>query len=95
MAEMTRLHVDSGVLRSEGIEGVGWGLGMAVVADAEASMIPDRNGDYWWSGYFGTTFLVSPSTGLVAVVLSQNEPGPHSDLPVALYMIQGLAQGVW
>ncbi len=89
--EMTRLHLREGVLASEDIDGLGWGLGMAVVADADATPFGDRNGDFFWSGYFGTTFFVSPSTGLVGVVLSQNEPGPYSDLPIALYMVQGLA----
>ena len=88
---MTRLHVDSGVLASEDIDGLGWGLGMAVVADADATPFGDRNGDFFWSGYFGTTFFVSPSTGLVGVVLSQNEPGPHSDLPIGVYGVQTLA----
>ena len=85
------LQVAGGVLEEEGIEGLGWGLGIAVVADADASMLGDRDGDFWWSGYFGTTFFISPSTGLVGVVLSQNEPGPHSNLPLVLYGVQSLA----
>ncbi len=90
--QMIQLHVPEGVLAAEGIEGIGWGLGMQVVADAEASLLGDRNGDYGWSGYFGTTFWVSPSTNMVGVVLSQNEPGPHSDLPIGIYVVQSLAQ---
>lgn len=89
--EMTRLHVPGGVLADEGIEGLGWGLGMAVVADEDASLPLDRNGDFWWSGYYGTTFFVSPSTGLVGVILSQNEPGEYSGLPVEVYILQGVA----
>jgi CubicO group peptidase (beta-lactamase class C family) len=89
--QMRSLQVPDGVLLAEGIEGLGWGLGMAVVADAEASLIPGRDGDFWWGGYFGTTFFVSPESGLVGVILSQNEPGPYSDRPVALYILQGLA----
>jgi CubicO group peptidase (beta-lactamase class C family) len=50
------------------------------------------NGDFWWSGYYGTTFFVSPETGLVGVVLAQNEPVvPHSPLPYAGYVAQALA----
>jgi len=89
--DMTRLHVPNGVLADEGIEGVGWGLGMAVVADADLSVTPDRTGDFWWSGYYGTTFFVSPSTGLVGVILTQNEPGEYSPRPVEVYVIQGIA----
>jgi CubicO group peptidase (beta-lactamase class C family) len=85
------LHVPDGVLAESDIQGLGWGLGMAVVADEDASLTPDRTGDFWWSGYLGTTFFVSPSTGLVGVVLSQNEPGEFSGLPMQVYVIQGLA----
>jgi len=88
---MRRLHVPGGVLAAEDIEGLGWGLGMAVVADADASLTPDRTGDFWWSGYYGTTFFVSPETGLVGVIMSQNEPGEFSGLPIEIYVIQGIA----
>jgi CubicO group peptidase (beta-lactamase class C family) len=89
--DMTRLHLPDGVLADVDIEGLGWGLGMAVVADEERTLMPDRTGDFWWSGYFGTTFVVSPSTGLVGVVLTQNEPGEFTGLPYQVYIIQGIA----
>jgi CubicO group peptidase (beta-lactamase class C family) len=79
------------VLIDEGIEGLGWGLGMAVVVDGDATANFDRTGDYWWSGFYGTTFFVSPSTGLVGVVLSQNQPGPYSPTPYVVYLAQALA----
>jgi CubicO group peptidase (beta-lactamase class C family) len=88
---MTRLHVPDGVLADVDIDGLGWGLGMAVVADEERTLTPDRTGDFWWSGYFGTTFVVSPSTGLVGVVYTQNEPGEFSGLPYQVYILQGVA----
>ncbi len=89
--EMRRIHVPGGVLASQDIEGLGWGLGMAVVADADASVVPDRTGDFWWSGYYGTTFFVSPQTGLVGVILTQNEPGEFSGLNFQVYVVQGMA----
>ena len=88
---LSQLHVPDGVLASEGIEGLGWGLGMSVMANAEASVLAGHDGDFGWAGYFGTTFFISPSSGLVGVVLSQNEPGPHSDLPISVYVVQSLA----
>jgi len=36
---MLQLHVPEGVLLREGIEGLGWGLGWSIVADAEASVM--------------------------------------------------------
>ena len=91
LQDMQSLHVASGVLTEEGIDGIGWGLGFAVVADADASLTPDRTGDFWWAGYFGTHFFVSPESGLVGVLLSQNEPNEHSEHPIALYVAQALA----
>ena len=94
---MRQPHVPSGVLEggapgaSIAIEGLGWGLGVSVVVDADGTPFTDRNGDFWWAGYFGTTFFVSPETNLVGVILSQNEPGPHSDMPIGIYVAQGLA----
>ncbi|MCH8489792.1 MAG: beta-lactamase family protein [Oceanicaulis sp.] len=35
-----------------------------------------RTGDLGWGGYFDTAFVVSPSTGVVAVIMAQEEPGP-------------------
>lgn len=88
---MTHAHVGSGVLAEEDIEGLGWGFGLAVVVDSEKTQMPDRSGDFWWSGYYGTTFFVSPSTGLAGVVLTQNQPGPYSPRPYAIYLAQAFA----
>jgi CubicO group peptidase (beta-lactamase class C family) len=51
----------------------------------------DRTGDFWWSGYYGTTFFVSPESGLVGLVLTQNQPGPFSDLPYTVFLAQAFA----
>lgn len=82
---MTRPHLEGGVLQGQGMEGLGWGLGMAVVVDADATPVPDHAGDFWWAGYFGTYFGVSRELDLVSVVFSQYEPGPHTDLPLAVH----------
>jgi CubicO group peptidase (beta-lactamase class C family) len=92
VAEMTRPHIESGVLTSEGLEGLGWGLGLSVVVDADASITIDRDGDFWWAGYFGTYWSVSPEADLVSVVFSQHEPGLHSDLQFAPGAAASLAQ---
>lgn len=91
VAEMTRLHVKSGVLEEMGIEGLGWGLGFCVVADDQKTMMPATNGDFWWSGRFGTQFWISPTHRTVVVVMQQTERGPYSDLPFAPSIVQALA----
>ncbi len=96
VADLRRPHVPSGVLEasvpgSPSMEGLGWGLGVSVVVDPEGTPFVDRAGDYWWAGYFGTSFFVSPESGLVGVMLAQNEPGPHSGLPLQVYVAQALA----
>ena len=91
VAHMTHPHIESGVLTDMGIEGLGWGLGLAVVVDSDSTLNIDRDGDFWWSGYYGTTFFVSPETGLAGVILSQNQPGPFSGWPVAVHLSQAFA----
>ena len=63
IADMTKLHMPEGVLGTVGAQGIGWGLGMAVTADGDTALIPSNTGDYYWAGYYGTIFFVSPTTG--------------------------------
>ena len=88
--EMTRLHVASGVLEEE-MDGLGWGLGFCVVADADATLTPDSDGDFWWAGRFGTQFWISPEKDTIVVVMQQTERGPYSDLPITPAIVQMLA----
>jgi CubicO group peptidase (beta-lactamase class C family) len=91
VAEMTRLHLKEGVFEDRDVKGLGWGLGMSVLASEDAAL-PGHLGDFGWGGYYGTTFFVSPSTGMVGVVLSQNEMSEFSDdYQTQIYVLQGLA----
>jgi len=91
VALMSTPQVYSGVLEDQDIEGLGWGLGVAIAVDSDATPMVDRDGDFWWSGLYGTTFFISPETDLVGVVLSQNEPSPYSRLPYAVYIAPAFA----
>jgi len=88
---MTRAHVASGPLEDQDIEGEGWGLGLAVVVDSDATPLIDRDGDFWWSGYYGTSFFVSPEAGLVGVILTQSQPGPFNRMPYVLFLAPAFA----
>ncbi len=88
---MTQAHVTSGVLPEEDLGDLGWGFGIAVVIDADTTPMPDRNGDFWWAGYYSTTFFVSPETGLAGIVLAQDEPGPDGDRAHAVHIASAFA----
>jgi CubicO group peptidase (beta-lactamase class C family) len=51
--------------------GLGFGLGVSPVIDHRHVPQANRNGDYTWPGVLDTNWMVSPSTGVVAVVLAQ------------------------
>lgn len=59
----------------DGMAGLTYGLGFGIVlpaAEGETAMgIP---GDYGWGGFFDTDFFVSPASGLVAVMMTQELP---------------------
>ncbi|MAG30351.1 MAG: serine hydrolase [Deltaproteobacteria bacterium] len=88
---MKRLEVASGVLEIFEIEGLGFGLGVSVVADQARTVMASRNGDFWWSGAYGTHFWVSPETGVALVVLQQNEMSETGGPPIVPFLVQQLA----
>ncbi len=51
--------------------GLGFGLGVSPVIDFRRMPQAQRDGDYTWPGVLDTNWMVSPSTGVVAVVLAQ------------------------
>ncbi len=91
ISDMTLPHVKKGVFARRDVKGLGWGLGVGVVVN-EDSTLPSKLGDIFWGGYYGTTFFISPSTGLVGVILSQNEMSQHSGgYQTPIYAIQAIA----
>jgi CubicO group peptidase (beta-lactamase class C family) len=80
IALMRQPHIQSGVLSTQ-VDGMGFGFGVGVVMDSEKTILLDRTEDFFWSGFYGTNFFVSPQSGLVAVIMSQNQPPPASPWP--------------
>jgi len=80
IALMRQPHIQSGVLSTQ-VDGMGFGFGVGVVMDSEKTILMDKTEDFFWSGFYGTNFFVSPQSGLVAVIMSQNQPPPASPWP--------------
>jgi len=71
---MTSDHASAGAMGrayGEKWRGLGFGLGVSPVIDHRHVPQANRNGDYTWPGVLDTNWMVSPSTGIVAVVLAQ------------------------
>ncbi|MFF4535296.1 serine hydrolase domain-containing protein [Streptomyces aureus] len=68
--------------REDGNAGLGFGLGVSVVVDQEATRSPSSEGAFGWSGVATTTFWVDPRRDLTVQFLSQLRPkGSHSVFP--------------
>ncbi len=78
---MTRNHLP-GDLTSMGqprfreyrLDGVGFGLGFAVMLDPARAQMMTSPGEYTWGGIASTTFWVDPAEDLVALYLTQLMP---------------------
>ena len=70
-------------------EGIGYGLGMAVVIDAPATQLLRSRGEYFWGGAASTAFWIDPSEDLFVVLMTQLTPSTfyplRHELRVATY----------
>lgn len=80
---MTRNHLpggqDLGTLSTGGfaettLDGVGFGLGFAVVDDPIPSRVPSSAGEYYWGGVASTAFWVDPVEEVTALLFTQLMP---------------------
>ncbi|NJC72970.1 beta-lactamase family protein [Planosporangium thailandense] len=80
---MTRNHLphghDLGELSTGGfaettLDGMGFGLGFAVVEDPIPSRVPSSVGEYYWGGMASTAFWVDPVEELTALLFTQLIP---------------------
>ncbi|MFI1731534.1 serine hydrolase domain-containing protein [Streptomyces acidicola] len=60
--------------RLPGNAGVGFGLGVSVVIDPEATETPSSRGTFGWSGVATTTFWVDPARDLTVQFMTQVRP---------------------
>jgi CubicO group peptidase (beta-lactamase class C family) len=70
-------------------EGIGYGLGMAVVIDAPTTQLIRSNGEYFWGGAASTAFWIDPAEEMFVVFMTQLTPSSfypiRSELRVATY----------
>jgi CubicO group peptidase (beta-lactamase class C family) len=66
-------HLGPNVDRSHALlaPGYGFGLGFGVRLQYGLATTPGSVGDYFWGGWAGTTFKVSPQDSLFAIFLTQ------------------------
>ena len=57
-----------------GNAGLGFGLGVSVVIDADRTESPESEGSYGWTGAGGTTFWVDPRNDLTVQFMTQLRP---------------------
>jgi CubicO group peptidase (beta-lactamase class C family) len=83
IAFMTRNHLpggaDLGTVSSGGFaetifDGVGFGLGFAVVLDPTPGRVPITEGSYYWGGLASTAFWIDPAEELTAIFMTQLVP---------------------
>ena len=55
-------------------EGIGFGLGFAVVLDPARAQVLAAPGEYYWNGAASTAFFVSPAEDLTVIFLTQLMP---------------------
>jgi len=77
IALMSSNHVpDDALFKFWGADsrGLGYGLGVGMIIDAASSPQAGFSGDYSWGGLWDTHWIVSPRTGIVAVLMTQVDP---------------------
>jgi CubicO group peptidase (beta-lactamase class C family) len=71
------------------MEGIGFGLGFAVLLDPAAAQVLGTPGEYYWGGAASTAFFVSPAEDLIMIFLTQLMPSSsypfRRELRAAIY----------
>jgi CubicO group peptidase (beta-lactamase class C family) len=87
VAYMTRNHLPGGadldeigrpISADRTYQGIGFGLGVAVVVDAAAAKTLTHEGEFAWSGLAGTAFYVDPAAEVTAMFFTQALPSPRT-----------------
>jgi CubicO group peptidase (beta-lactamase class C family) len=74
--------------------GQGFGLGFGINCEPGLSPLPGSKGDYYWTGIFGTSFLIDPKEQLIAIMMNQTPPSTLM-LPYQYRMRHFVYQAIW
>lgn len=75
VSAMTRVHVGPDRMpEAMTAANLGFGYSVGVVYEGTGSAATGYPADFGWGGYFDTDFFVSPSRGVVAIILAQEQP---------------------
>jgi CubicO group peptidase (beta-lactamase class C family) len=58
----------------------GFGLGFGITTKEGSKKWLSSPGNFWWSGYFSTSFWIDPVEDLVAVLMTQKHPDRHGEI---------------
>ncbi len=75
--EMTEMMPVTTTFNEAGYAGVGFGLGVAVMADLAHAALPGTVGDFSWGGAAGTYFFCDPKEDLAVVFMTQVLAAPE------------------
>ncbi|HVU55941.1 MAG TPA: serine hydrolase domain-containing protein [Puia sp.] len=59
-----------------------FGLGFGITSELSGARGPRQAGSFSWGGYFGTTYWADPKANMVCLIMTQQTPNSHGDLPV-------------
>lgn len=68
------MQMSRSLFSEAGNEGLGFGLGFAVVLDRAATMTPGNVGEYFWGGAASTAFWIDPVDEVIAILMTQFIP---------------------
>jgi CubicO group peptidase (beta-lactamase class C family) len=70
-----------------------FGLGGVVVTHPELADQLVRKGEWGWSGFWDTWFVIDPADGLAVVLLAQTQPGPNAPPSQARQLVKEIVYG--
>lgn len=83
VAQMMRNHLPSGTdlvgekaaaISETSPQGVGMGLGAAVLVNPDVAVAPGSPGTYFWGGMLSTGFFLDPSRRMIGIIMTQLMP---------------------